>query len=159
MRLEYVNNETIQMKNILFIFGMLFGMVCSVHAQQPITKTSKHDFQTTVEELKSTIQAMDLKIIAEVPHSKGAEMSGMELAPTHLLIFGNPKVGSQLMQKDQGIGLDLPLRMLVYEQEGKTYLSYHDPKNLAGTYELGEKARILNKMSQVMGNISNSVAE
>lgn len=147
------------MKNILFSFVLLFGLAFGAYAQESITKTSQHDFQTTIDELKSTIKAMDLKVIAEVPHSKGAEMSGLELAPTHLLIFGNPKVGSQLMQKDQGIGLDLPLRMLVYEQEGKTYLSYHDPKNLADTYELGEKARILNKMSQVMGNISNSVAE
>ncbi len=147
------------MKNLLFSLTLFFGMVLGTYAQQPITKTSKHDFQTTIEELKSTIKAMDLKIIAEVPHSKGAEMSGMELAPTHLLIFGNPKVGSQLMQKDQSIGLDLPLRMLVYEQEGKTYLSYHDPKNLAETYELGEKTRVLNKMSQAMGSISNSVAE
>ena len=147
------------MKNILFSFVLLFGLAFGAYAQEPITKTSRHDFQMTIDELKSTIKAMDLKVIAEVPHSKGAEMSGLELPPTHLLIFGNPKVGSQLMQKDQRIGLDLPLRMLVYEQEGKTYLSYHDPKNLAGTYELGEKARILNKMSQVMGNISNSVAE
>lgn len=147
------------MKNLLFSFALFFGMALGIYAQKPITKTSKHDFKMTVEELKTTIKSMDLRIIAEVPHSKGAEMSGLELAPTHLLIFGNPKVGSLLMQKDQGIGLDLPLRMLIYEKEGKTYISYHDPKNLADTYELGDKTKVLNKMSQAMGNICESVVE
>jgi uncharacterized protein (DUF302 family) len=147
------------MKHALFTMALVLGFLGNLFAQQPITKTSKHDFETTIAELKNTIKSMDLKIIAEVPHSKGAEMSGLELAPTHLLIFGNPKVGSLLMQKDQSIGLDLPLRMLVYEKKGNTYISYHDPKNLADTYELGEKGKVLNKMSQAMGNISNVLVE
>jgi uncharacterized protein (DUF302 family) len=102
---------------------------------------------------------MDLKIIAEVPHSKGAEMSGLELAPTHLLIFGNPKVGSLLMQEDQGIGLDLPLRMLIYEGDGNTFISYRDPRDLGMQYDLGDQARILGKMNQVLGQLAATVSE
>jgi len=147
------------MKNIVLLLAILFPLFAAVQAQESVIVESQHEFSKTVDKLKQSIEGMDLKIIAEVPHSKGAKMSGLELAPTHLLIFGNPKVGSQLMQKDQGIGLDLPMRMLIYEKEGTTYVSYRDPRDLGAYYELGEKARILSKMNQVLSNIAKTISE
>jgi uncharacterized protein (DUF302 family) len=147
------------MKNILLSLTFFLPFLVAVQAQNSVVVESKHGFSETVEQLKQSIKAMDLKIISEVPHSKGAEMSGLELAPTHLLIFGNPKVGSQLMQKDQGIGLDLPLRMLIYQKDGTTYVSYHDPRDLAEYYDLGGKAKILSKMNQAVSNIAKTVAK
>lgn len=145
------------MKNLFLSLFFIFLASVLLTAQKPETLPSRYDFETTVEELKETISSMDLRVIAEVPHSKGAEMSGLELPPTHLLIFGNPKVGSLLMQEDQGIGLDLPLRMVIFERDGQTFISYRDPRGLESDYDLGEQARILGKMNQVLGQIAEKV--
>jgi uncharacterized protein (DUF302 family) len=130
----------------------------TLQAQEPITHVSKLSFSETVESLKKTIEQMDLQIIAEINHTQGAEKAGLHLAPTHVLIFGNPKVGTLLMQEDRGVALDLPLRMLIYEKEERTYISYHDPKSLSNVYQIVENARVLGKMNAVLANISKTVA-
>ena len=147
------------MKNILLLLAFFLPFSMAVQAQNSVVVESKHGFSETVEQLKQSIKAMDFKIIAEVPHSKGAEMSGLELDPTHVLIFGNPEAGTLLMQKDQRIGLDLPLRMLIYKKDASTYVSYHDPRDLAEFYELGDKAKMLSKMNQAVSNIAKTVAK
>ena len=70
-----------------------------------------------------------------VDHAAGAAQVGLQLPPTEVLIFGNPKAGTLLMQDDQRIGLDLPLKVLVWQDGGgQTWLSYHDPRWLADGY-------------------------
>ncbi len=141
---------------ITFLISTVLGL--SLQAQDPITHVSKLSFSETVESLKQTIKQMDLKIIAEVNHAKGAKNAGLELDPTHVLIFGNPKVGTQLMQEDRGVALDLPLRMVIYEKEGQTFISYHDPKNLSDVYQIVANENILGKMQSVLTNIAQTVA-
>ena len=78
--------------------------------------------------LVSTVAAKGLKVFARVDHAAGAEAVGLSLRPTELLVFGAPEAGTALMQADQRIGIDLPLRALVWlDEQGRTQVSYVDP--------------------------------
>lgn len=92
---------------------------------------SSHSVNATVEKLKGILNAKGVMLFALVDHSGEAEKAGMTMRPTKLLIFGNPKAGTPLMQAAPSIALDLPLKILVWEDEGgKTWVSYNAPDYL-----------------------------
>jgi uncharacterized protein (DUF302 family) len=95
----------------------------------------------TMDRLEAEIKAKGMTIFARIDHAAGAAEVDMPLRPTELLIFGNAKGGTPLMQMDQAIGIDLPLKALVYEDAaGKVWLSYNDPHWLAQRHGLGTGA-------------------
>ena len=90
-----------------------------------------HSVDQTVEKLKGILQAKGVTLFALVDHSGEAEKAGMTMRPTKLLIFGSPKAGTPLMQASPGIAIDLPLKILVAEDEqGKVWISYNSPEYL-----------------------------
>ena len=102
---------------------------------------SKSGFQETVARLKKEIASKSLTLFAAIDHAKGAEEAGLSLRPTTVLIFGNAKGGTPLMQASQTIGLDLPLKALVWEDgKGQTWISYSDPVWLAQRHGLPSEA-------------------
>jgi uncharacterized protein (DUF302 family) len=97
-----------------------------------VTLPSAHGAVETVERLKSMLSQKKIQLFADIDHAAGAQKVGLSLRPTRLLIFGNPQAGTPLMQSQQSIGLDLPLRVLIWEDEaGKVWLSYHQLESLA----------------------------
>ena len=81
-------------------------------------------------------------IFADIDHGRNAADVGMSLRPTRLLLFGNPRGGTPLMQVGQTIGIDLPLKVLIWQDEaGNTWIGYNDPVFLANRHGLGEAAR------------------
>ena len=86
------------------------------------TETSDSDFTTTLDRLRSAIQASPANIALELDHSANANNNGFDLGPTTLLVFGNPNLGTPLMQADPSVGIDLPLKMLVWEDDDGTVL-------------------------------------
>jgi uncharacterized protein (DUF302 family) len=97
-----------------------------------VTLSSAHSVTVTVERLKSLLSQKMIQVFADIDHAAGAQKVGLSLRPTRLLIFGNPKAGTPLMQSRQTIGLDLPLRVLVWEDAAdKVWLTYHRPESLA----------------------------
>ena len=95
----------------------------------------------TMDRLAAEVTAKGMSIFARIDHTAGAASVGMPLRPTELLVFGNAGAGTPLMQIDQAIGIDLPLKALVYQDaEGKVWLSYNDPGWLAGRHGLGSAA-------------------
>jgi uncharacterized protein (DUF302 family) len=90
-----------------------------------------------MDRLEAEVKSKGLTVFARVNHAEGAKTVGMELRSTEVLIFGNARGGTPLMQADQRIGIDLPLKVLVYEDEvGKVWLCYNDPNWLAQRYGL-----------------------
>jgi uncharacterized protein (DUF302 family) len=91
----------------------------------------------------------------------GAAQAGLSLRPTELLIFGNAKAGTPLMQANQTIGIDLPLKALVWQDaSGKTWLSYNEPSWLAKRHDVGATAdQIIETMATLLGAISRSATE
>jgi len=96
------------------------------------TIPSSHGPKDTMNRLEAEVKARGMTIFARVDHAAGAAAAGLSLPPTELLIFGNAKAGTPLMQSVQTIGIDLPLKALVWEDaSGDTFLSYNDPAWLA----------------------------
>lgn len=102
------------------------------------TIPSSFGAKETMDRLEAEIKARGMTVFARIDHAAGAAAVGMALRPTELLIFGGAKAGTPLMQANQAIGIDLPLKALVYEDAaGKVWLAYNDPRWLAQRHELG----------------------
>jgi uncharacterized protein (DUF302 family) len=96
-----------------------------------IDKRSAHSVDETVEKLKGILQAKGVSLFALVDHSGEAEKAGLKMRPTKLLIFGSPKAGTPLMLAAPSVAIDLPLKILVWEDgQGAVWLSYNSPAYL-----------------------------
>ncbi len=108
-----------------------------------ITVESAHEPKDTIDRLEAEVKAKakGLTVFARIDHAAGAAEVGLPLRPTVVLIFGNARGGTPLMQAVQTVGIDLPLRALVWQgAQGKTWLSYNDPSWIAERHGLGREA-------------------
>jgi uncharacterized protein (DUF302 family) len=104
-----------------------------------ITVPSSHGPNETMNKFEAEVNAKGMTVFARIDHAAGAAAVGLSLRPTELLIFGNAKGGTPLMQSAQTMGIDLPLKALVWQdQSGSTWLSYNDPGWLAKRHGLGD---------------------
>jgi len=103
-----------------------------------ITLTSRHGQAETADRLAAAATARGAAVVARVDHAKAAASVGLSLSPTEVVIFGNPRAGTPLMQASQTMGIDLPLKALVWtDAAGVTRLSYDDPEWLARRHGAG----------------------
>ena len=106
-----------------------------------ITMRSSHGPKDTMNRLEAQVKAKGMTVFARIDHAAGAAEVGLPLRPTELLLFGNAKGGTPLMQAVQTIGIDLPLKVLVWQDaSGDTWLSYNDPSWLAKRHGLAHEA-------------------
>jgi uncharacterized protein (DUF302 family) len=111
-------------------------------AEGLITLRSSFGPEETMKRLEAEVSAKGMTVFAHVDHAAGATAAGLPLQPTDLLIFGAAKGGTPLMQSVQTIGIDLPLKALVWQAEdGTTFVSYNDPAYLAQRHGLGDSAK------------------
>jgi uncharacterized protein (DUF302 family) len=97
-----------------------------------VTCISSFGPKETADRLAAAVTSRGISIMARIDHAAAAAAIGMELRPTEVLIFGNPRAGTPLMQAVQTVGIDLPLKALVWQDEsGATWLAYNDPRWLA----------------------------
>jgi uncharacterized protein (DUF302 family) len=107
-----------------------------------ITIPSAHSVKDTIDRIESEVKSKGMTVFARIDHAAGAIEVGLKLAPTELLIFGSAKAGTPLMQFHQQVGIDLPLKMLGWEDpSGKRWLSYNDPVWLARRQWAWSRAR------------------
>jgi uncharacterized protein (DUF302 family) len=125
------------------------------------TVGSDWSFVETVGRCVAAIEARGLSVFARVDHAKNAVSVGMALRPTELLIFGNPKGGTPLMQENQVSGIDLPVRALVWQDaDGRVWLTYNDPRWLAARHGLGAPSRpALDAMSAGLAAIARDATQ
>ncbi len=121
-----------------------------------ISKESPHSVAQTVDRLAAAVEGAGAKVFARIDHAAGASSIGADLRPTQMLMFGNPKLGTPVMAMNQAAGIDLPLRVVVYEDaSGKVMLSYHAPDALAGYDGIAPDAEILAKMTGALGKLTD----
>jgi len=121
--------------------GRRAAMERAMAADGLTTIPSSYGPKDTMNRLEAAVKAKGMTIFARIDHAAGASAAGLSLRPTEVLIFGNAKGGTPLMQSVQTIGLDLPLKALVWQDiSGKTRLSYHDPAWLAKRHGLSGEA-------------------
>jgi uncharacterized protein (DUF302 family) len=120
-----------------------------------------HLVKEAIDPLEAALRAKGVTVFARVDHAAGAASVEMQLRPTEVLIFGNPKAGTPLMQANQTIGLDLPLKILAWEDaEGKVWLTYNDPDWLARRHRLGSSAKsAVDALAVVLANFAKAAAE
>lgn len=122
-----------------------------------ISMKSPHDVTTTTDRFEESLAAKGMTIFARINHTEGALKVGKELRPTELIIFGNPKVGTPLMQCAQSVAIDLPQKSLIWEDEnGQVWLSYNDPVYLARRHNIRDCEGVLNKISNALGNFAKA---
>ena len=116
--------------------------------------------EDTIDRLQAEVKARGMTVFAHIPHAKGAAAVGAPLRPNDLLIFGNPKVGTALMQAAPTMGIDLPLKVLVWEDaDGSTWLSHNDPAWLAKRHGLGSDVETtVNTLTGVLHAVTATAA-
>ena len=121
-----------------------------------INLRSSYGPKETMNRLETEVKAKGLTVFARIDHAAGAAEVGLPLRPTELLIFGNAKGGTPLMQSVQTIGIDLPLKALVWQDaSGATWLSYNDPAWLAHRQGVGEEAKpIVNALTAALNALA-----
>lgn len=114
----------------------------------------------TLDRLEADVKAKGLTVFARIDHAAGAAAVGMTLLPTAVIIFGNARGGTPLMQASQLIGIDLPLKVLVWQDtSGKTFLSYYDPTVLVTRHALpAEMATPVGNLSAVLRGLTTRAA-
>ena len=112
----------------------------------------------TMDRLVAEIEAKGLTVFARIDHAAGAEAAGLTLRPTELVIFGNAKGGTPLMQANQAIGIDLPLKALVWQDaSGVTWLSYNDPAWFTQRHGLGQEVEApVKAMTAMLGAVARA---
>jgi uncharacterized protein (DUF302 family) len=120
-----------------------------------ISIRSSHDVKTTVDRLENILREKGMTVFTRINHAEAAQKIGKKLRPTELIIFGNPKVGTPLMQCGQSVALDLPQKALIWQDEaGQVWLSYNDPKYLAYRHSIEECGEVINKIEKALGNFA-----
>jgi uncharacterized protein (DUF302 family) len=103
-----------------------------------ITVPSSHPAGPTLDRLAAAVAVAGLQVFARIDHAAGAADAGLDLRPTQLLVFGQARGGTPLMQQAQTAGIDLPLKALAWtDADGQTWLSYNDPAWIAHRHQLG----------------------
>ncbi|MCC2605248.1 DUF302 domain-containing protein [Planctobacterium marinum] len=147
-------------------FWLLCGAVLSLNVsagEGMIWRESQHSVTQTLDKLSTVLESKGMTIFARINHSEGAKSVGKQLADTQLLIFGNPNIGTPLMQCQQTIAIDLPQKVLVWQDvQGKVWLSYNDPLYLAKRHDIDMDSPcypILEKISGVLANFAKVASE
>ena len=105
-----------------------------------VTVVSSAGFSETLTRLLAAIASRNLTVFAQFDHAAAARAVGMELADETVVVFGNPRAGTPLMQADPRIGIELPLRVLVWDGGETVLVGYNDPRDLATSYEVSAHA-------------------
>ncbi len=146
--------------------GKLVFLVCLFFATGTyadnglITAPSAHDVKTTVDRLESLLRGKGMTIFVRINHTEGAKKVGKTLRPTELLIFGNPKVGTPLMNCKQSVAIDLPQKALVSEDnKGQVWITYNDPNYLATRHGIKECGDVIKKIEHALRSVTQGAAK
>jgi uncharacterized protein (DUF302 family) len=114
----------------------------------------------TVDRVETEIGERGMNVFARIDHAAGAAELGLTLRPTELIIFGNARGGTPLMQPNQTVGIDLPLRALVWQDAaGKTLISYNEPSWIAQRHGVSDAQPVVNKMADLLSAILKKAAD
>jgi uncharacterized protein (DUF302 family) len=114
----------------------------------------------TMDRLDAEIRTKGMTVFARIDHAAGAAEVGLTLAPTELIIFGNARGGTPLMQASQTAGIDLPLKALVWQDAvGKTWLSYNEPRWIAQRHSVANAEQVVSKLAAALSAMARTAAD
>ena len=146
-------------RTAIYVTGLVLALGTSAHAEL-VRKQSPHPANETMDRLESAIKQRGLTVVARVDHASAAKKAGLELRPTELIIFGNPAVGTPLMQVQQTMGLSLPLKALTWQDEmGQVWLGYDEPKDMAAARDVPADHPVLKKIGDALNGLAEEVTK
>lgn len=129
-------------------------------SQGLVSVKSQHSVAQTADKLEGLLKGKGMTVFARIDHSAGAAKVGKELRDTELVIFGNPKAGTPLMQCAQKVAIDLPMKALIWKDaEGAVWMSYNDPAYLAQRHHMQGCEKVLQKISGALANFSKAATQ
>ena len=149
------------MQKLFFSILAILLMVSTATADNGlISVKSSHDVKVTADRLETILNQKGMKVFIRINHSAGAQKVGKELRPTELIIFGNPKVGTPLMQCSQSVAIDLPQKALIWQDDkGQAWLTYNDPNYLAQRHGLTGCAEVIKKVEKALSNFAQAATK
>jgi len=135
---------------LVFSFGFLASAAVGL-----IKVKSQHSVTETADRLEKALKSKGMTIFSQIDHAAGAKAVGKDLRPTVLVIFGSPKVGTPLMQCQQTIGIDLPQKALIWEdQDSNVWFTYNDPEYLIDRHQSKNCRELVGKIKQALANFA-----
>ncbi len=130
-----------------------------MQASEYVVKNGALSVDATIAKIEKIIDAKKgLGVFTIIDHKKGADKVGLALDDTKVILFGNPKMGTKLMQKDPLTALDLPIRVLVYSENGTTKIVYRDPQTWSKNFKL-EGSKMVGKMTKALDAITTKASQ
>ena len=122
-----------------------------------VSVKSSHDVKTTADRLDRMLRQKGMTVFIRIDHAQGAQKVGRELRPTELIIFGNPKVGTPLMECRQAVAIDLPQKALIWQDgQGQVWLSYNDPDYLVERHGITGCDEVIKKIEIALSNFAKA---
>jgi len=144
---------------ILAALSILFIAIPAAAADGVINVPSTFSVEETADRMESIVKEKGMTLFKRIKHSEGAGKVGIELRETELIIFGNPKVGSPLMQCQQSVAIDLPQKALIWEDDkAKTWISYNDPRYLEKRHNISGCEEVISKIEKALDAITKSAS-
>ena len=129
------------------------------HASPYLTQESASSVAETADKLVAAIEKAGATVFAVVDHQANAAKAGLDLPPTRLVIFGNPKIGTPIMQADRMAGIDLPVRVLIWEEDGKTKMAATAPDTFKQRFKVDAAEKPLTMMKGALGKLMGAAAQ
>lgn len=134
-------------------------MSMTMHNVGVVTIPSNHSVDVTIGRLEKMVKAKGMRVFARVEHYQNAKDMGLEMHPSTLLIFGSPKIGAPLMNESPTIGLDVPVKVLAWQdKDGNVFLSYNDSAYLKERHGIKTATAPLAKMSKALAGLTAKAA-
>ena len=144
------------MRQLVMVLAGAILVVSGVAADDGLVSVqSVYAVDETLDRFEGAARDKGMTIFTRIDHAAGAAKVGKELRPTALLILGNPRAGTPLMQSNQTVGIDLPMKALAWaDSDGRVWLSYNDPVYLARRHDISDRDPLLEKMRKVLAELS-----
>jgi uncharacterized protein (DUF302 family) len=121
-----------------------------------VIKPSPYSVEETENRFIQTLESNGLNVFATVDHAQNAADASLELPPTRVVIFGNPQAGTPLMQCQQSIGIDLPQKLLIFQDQQGVQIAYNDPRYLGGRHRLnGCGAQVIANIAEALNGLTD----
>ncbi len=144
----------------LLVIGLLAFPLSLMAADGMVTVKSNHSAEATADKLVAVLEEKGMTVMKRINHTAGANKAGLVLRPTEVVIFGNPKVGTPLMQCAQSVAIDLPQKALIWEDsEGVVWLGYNDPEYLKQRHSIKGCDEVVEKVKGALAGFAKAATE
>lgn len=145
------------MRQLTLLLALTMSLAMPAAAELIVVNTDK-SVPEVMDALEAAVGKAGATVFARVDHEKGAQSVGMELPPSQVLIFGNPKLGNAAMTADIRAALFLPLKVAAYASGEGAVLTYQDPADMFGGLDIAPEAEVVKKMQGALAKLTNAAA-